>query len=65
LPLELILLKNELFLLINGPKNDISKRHLKRRILTLYLQFIDQITNQKMTFMFWAIKLVKLEIISD
>ena len=42
------LIKNNHFLLILGPKHDISKRRLKRRILTLFLRFFWlEITSKK------------------
>jgi hypothetical protein len=33
------MIKNDQFLLNYGPKHDISKRHLNRRVLTLFLRF--------------------------
>jgi hypothetical protein len=42
------MIKNLHFLLILGPKHDISKRHLKRRILTWFLRsFWLEITSKK------------------
>jgi hypothetical protein len=42
------MIKNLHFLLILGPKHDISKRHLKRCILTLFLRFFwQEITSKK------------------
>ena len=42
------MIKNLHFLLILGPKHDISKRHLKRRILTWFLRFFwPEITSKK------------------
>jgi hypothetical protein len=41
------MIKNSQFLLILGPKHDISKRRLKRRILTWFLRFFWADTTQK------------------
>jgi hypothetical protein len=41
------MIKNLHFLLIIGPKHDISKRHLKIRILTWFLRFFGQKSLQK------------------
>ena len=42
------MIKNLHFLLILGPKHDISKRRLKRRILTWFLRFFwPEITSKK------------------
>jgi hypothetical protein len=42
------MIKNSHFLLILGPKHDISKRRLKRRILTWFLRFFwPEITSKK------------------
>ena len=42
------MIKNVHFLLILGPKHDISKRHLKRCILTLFFRFFwPEITSKK------------------
>jgi hypothetical protein len=42
------MIKNDHFLLILGPKHDISKRHLKRLILTLFLRFFWQHISTKL-----------------
>jgi hypothetical protein len=41
------MIKNLHFLLILGPKHDISKRRLKSRILTWFLRFFGQKSLQK------------------
>jgi hypothetical protein len=48
------MIKNSHFLLILGPKHDISKRHLKRRILTWFLRFFwPEITSKKFESNIW------------